>query len=89
VFRYEVPARGSQTPAPIATPVYSTFEGAPHVSVLSQRYRDTGYHPGGGRLELGSHALSEQLRRLGLPRRPLLATWNGHLAFSMSAPDKL
>ena len=25
----------------------------------------------------------------GLPRRPLLATWAGHLSFSMSAPEKL
>jgi hypothetical protein len=89
VFRYSVPDKGSQTPAPVATPVYSIFEGAPHVSTLEQHYRDTGYHPGGGRLELGSHQLSEQLRELGLPRRPLLATWNGHLAFNMSAPAKL
>jgi hypothetical protein len=89
VLRYSVPATGTQTPAPIASPVYSIFEGAPHVAILTQRYRETGYHPGGGRLELGSHPLSEELRALGLPRRPLLATWNGHLSFSMSAPSKL
>ena len=89
VFRYSVPTTGRRTPAPVATPVYSIFEGAPHVSILAQRYRDTGYHLGGGRLELGSHRLSEQLRALGLQRRPLLATWNGHLAFDMSAPSKL
>jgi hypothetical protein len=89
VFRYSVPATGTRTPAPVATPVYSIFEGAPHRSTLHQRYRDTGYHPGGGRLELGSHPASEPLRALGLPRRPLLATWNGHLAFSMTAPAKL
>jgi len=88
-LRYSVPAHGTQTPAPVASPVYSIFEGAPHLSTLTQRYRDTGYHPGGGQLELGSHPLSEQLRTLGLPRRPLLASWNGHLAFSMSAPAKL
>jgi hypothetical protein len=33
--------------------------------------------------------VANELRRLGLPRRPLLATWNGHLDFSMSAPEKL
>jgi hypothetical protein len=43
---------------------------------------------GGGRVELGGHPLSNQLRALGLPRRPLLGTWSGHLAFSMSAPIK-
>lgn len=89
VLRYSVPAKGRRTPAPVASPVYSIFEGAPHVGTLTQRYRDTGYHPGGGRVELGSHPLSEQLRALGLPRRPLLATWNGQLAFSMSAPVEL
>jgi len=30
--------------------------------------------------------LADKLRALGLPRRPLLATWAGHLAFSMTAP---
>ena len=88
-LRYSVAANGTRTPAPVASPVYSIFEGSPHVGILTQRYRDTGYQPGGGRLELGNHPLSEQLRALGLPRRPLLATWNGQLAFSMSAPAKL
>jgi len=88
-LRYSVPASGTKTPTPVASPVYSIFEDAPHVSILTQRYSGTGHHPGGGRLELGSHPLSERLRALGLPRRPLLATWNRQLAFSMSAPIKL
>jgi hypothetical protein len=37
----------------------------------------------------GCSRVANELRRLGLPRRPLLATWNGHLDFSMSAPEKL
>jgi len=89
VLRYRVRAAGSGTPAPITSTVYSVFEGAQQVSYLTQAYRDAGYRPGGGRLELGSHPLADELRALGLPRRPLLATWMGHLAFSMTAPEKL
>jgi len=89
VFDYSVRARGSTSPAPVTSAVYSIWEGAPHVSYLTQTYRDAGYHPGGGRLRLGDHPLADKLRALGLPRRPLLATWAGHLAFNMSAPKKL
>jgi hypothetical protein len=89
VLRYSVGAKGTQQPAPVASPVYSVFEGAQQVSYLSQEYRDVGYRPGGGRLQLGGHALAQQLRTLGLPRRPLIAGWMGHLSFSMSAPQTL
>jgi len=89
VLSYSVRAQGKQQPAPFTSQVYSVFEGVPHVSYLSQQYRDTGVRLGGGQLSLGRHPLAEDLRSLGLGRRPLLATWNGHLAFSMSAPEKL
>lgn len=89
VFNYSVKATGSASPAPVTSAVYSIWEGAPHVSYLTQTYRDAAYRPRGGRLRLGDHPLAGQLRALGLPRRPLLATWAGHLAFSMSAPKKL
>lgn len=89
VFNYSVQSKGSTTPAPVTSPVYSIWEGAPHVSYLTHTYRDARYRPGGGRLRLGDHPLADKLRALGLPRRPLLATWAGHLTFSMSAPEKL
>lgn len=89
VFNYSVQAKGSTTPAPVTSPVYSIWEGAPHVSYLTHTYRDARYRPGAGRLRLGDHPLADKLRALGLPRRPLLATWAGHLTFSMSAPEKL
>jgi len=89
VLHYSVRAQGKQQPAPVSSPVYSVFEGAQQVSTLSQQYREVGYQPGGGRLRLGGHPLAQQLRNLGLPRRPLVAGWMGHLSFSMSAPRKL
>jgi hypothetical protein len=89
VLSFTVRAEGSHTPTPLTSRVYSIFEGTPHVSYLTQSYRDTGVRLGHGPLALGKHPLAQQLRELGLPRRPLLSTWNGHLAFSMTAPEKL
>ena len=89
VLSYSVPAQGTRQPATISAPVYSIFEGSPHVSYLTQTYRDAGYRLGGGILQLGDHSIADELRCLGLPRRPLFSTWNGHLSFQMSAPEKL
>jgi hypothetical protein len=44
---------------------------------------------GDGRLSLGDHPVADELRSLGLPKRPLLSAWMGRLAFEMSAPEKL
>ena len=89
VFRYSVPDRGGRAPAPVTSAVYSIVNGRPHVSHLTQRYRDTGYRVLGGVLELGEHRMADELRTLGVGRRALLASWNGRLAFSMTAPIAL
>ncbi len=89
VLRYSVPAKGKQERPPSASPVYTIYEGAPHVTFLGNRYRDVGVSLGGGRLSLGDHPIAEQLRGLGLPRRPLVATWMGQLSFEVGAPQKL
>ena len=89
VFHFSMKANGTRTPKPITSAVYSIYEGAPHLSHLTQSYRETGYTRRGATITLGDHPLADALRSLGLPKRPLLATWNGHLAFSMSAPQKL
>jgi len=89
VFRYSVSDRGGRTPAPVTSSVYSIYDGSPHVSHLTQRYRDTGYRFRGGELELGEHRMAGELRMLGVSRRALLASWNGHLAFSITAPTPL
>jgi len=89
VLRYSVRAAGKRQQPPVTTPVYSVFNGAPHVSTLTQNYRDVGVRLGGGELWLGEHPLADELRGLGLPRRPLIASWMGHFSFEMSAPQKL
>jgi hypothetical protein len=89
VLRYSVNAKGRRHQRPTATPAYSIFEGTPHVSRLTQEFRDVGVRFGAGQLCLGDHPITEELRSLGLPRRPLVSAWMGRLAFEMSAPEKL
>ncbi len=89
VLSFSVKSEGERDSAPISPPVYTNYEGKPHVSYLTQTYTNTGYHMGGGELELGDHPVADQLRRLGLPKKPLLASWNGHLKFEMSHPEPL
>jgi hypothetical protein len=89
VLRYSVSASGRRHQPPGAAAVYSIYAGAPHVTYLENEYHDVGVSFGGGRLSLGDHPVAEQLRGLGLPRRPLLATWMGRLSFSAGAPQRL
>ena len=89
VLSYSVRARGKQQQPRGASPVYSIFAGAPHVTDLGHEFRDVGVSLGGGRLSLGSHPIAEQLRDLGLPRRPIVATWIGRLSFEVGPPQKL
>jgi len=60
------------TPLP-APPTYTVLDGATRVTT----FRSKGLalaRPGGARLTLGSGAISEELRSLGLPRRALAST---------------
>ena len=89
VLRYSVRAQGKREQPNTTSAVYSLFEGAPHVSHLAANYSEVGVSLGGGSLHLGDHPIADELRGLGLPRRPIVATWMGKLAFEMSAPEKL
>ena len=43
----------------------------------------------GGRVELGDHPYADQLRSLGLPKRPLVCTWMENMHGRFEAPEKL
>ena len=66
--------------------MYSILGGRPHVGYLTQRYTGVGYHLRGGSIDLSRTRSPDELRSLGLPRRPLVSVWNGHLSFEMSTP---
>jgi len=89
VLRFSMPTGGHRNQPEISPPVYSLLDGRPVASRLTQRYSGVAHHVGGGSLELGTHPTADRLRALGLPKRPVVATWNGHLSFEMSAPESL
>ena len=89
VLSYSVKAQGNKDTATISPPVYSVLDGRPHVSYLTQTYRNASNKIAGGVLELGDHPVADDLRRLGLPKKSLLSAWNGQLRFEMSHPEPL
>jgi hypothetical protein len=89
VLSYSVPVSGSKDAKEISPPVYSLLEEKPYVSYLTQRYSQVGHHGRDGILKLGKHPAADPLRRLGLPKKPLIAAFNGHLEFEMSHPQPL
>ncbi len=89
VLSYSVSAKGKRSQPPGASPFYSNFKNAPHVTYLGHEYKDMGVRFGDGRLSLGDHFISEKLRGLGLPRRPLISSWIGRLSLNVDAPEKL
>ncbi len=89
VLSYSVRASGNRVQPRSASAVYSLYEGAPHVTYINHEYRDMGVELGGGSLSLGDHPVADELRGLGLPRRPLMASWMGHLALDVGPPEKL
>ena len=48
-----------------------------------------GYRLGGATLELGAHPIADELRALGLPRRPLMSGWVGRMRARFEAPQVL
>lgn len=85
VLRFTVPTGGTRTAGEIDPPVYSILNGAAHVGRLTQNYRKVGYHRRGATLAVGTgHPAADELRALGLPKRPLITVSNGALSFSMS-----
>jgi hypothetical protein len=73
---------------PLTTPVYSIFEDKPHVGYLTQQLSKVAYGRD-AQLVLSNHAMVEPLKRLGLPKKPLVSGHMGKLRFSMSAPEAL
>ncbi len=90
VFRYSLEAVGTGDQPASDNTVYSILEGEQHEGVLTTKLSDAKVSLGVGKLEVGTrHPMAQKLRALGLPKRPLLSVWAGHLEFTMSAPRRL
>jgi hypothetical protein len=47
-----------------------------------------GFRLGGARIELGEHAIADELRTLGLPKKPLFSTTIARMSGQFEAPEK-
>lgn len=65
---------------------YTYIGGVLHRTRATQAGRGVGVRLRRGGVDLGDHVLADELRALGLPRRPVSALWFGHFEGSFGAP---
>ena len=65
---------------------YAWRDGTLFKTSSVMRGEGVGFRLGGARLTLGAHAIADELRSLGLPRRALMTTSMEHMAASFAAP---
>jgi hypothetical protein len=83
-------ARGGGTRIPDAEMItYSRIDGATHSTRFVSGAEGVGIHLGGATLELGTHPIADELRSLGLPKRPLLGVWMEHMHGRFDAPVRV
>ena len=65
---------------------YTYLDGRLHTTTFTSGASEVGFALGGATLELGDHAIAEELRGLGLPRAALMTVWMGHQHARFEAP---
>jgi hypothetical protein len=73
----------------VATASYSYLDGMPHATTLEMDLGAPIEDLGAVHLELGSGAVADELRSLGLPAAPLYASWGEGLASAFHAPVRV
>jgi hypothetical protein len=68
---------------------YSYIEGVPHVTSADQTSEGMGVFFSGAELTLGTGVIADQLRRLGLPKRPLMCAWIEKMSAVFGPAEKL
>jgi len=69
---------------------FTHIDGKPHRTRMLQRGRGVGFTLGSGaELTLGRHAVADELRSLGLPKRPLMTMWMAQMHGVFGAPEPL
>lgn len=90
VLTFSLPAGGTKKIPEAALETYSYINGVAHTTAFRSTATDCGFSGGGSvALELGGHPIAEELRSLGLPKKPLMAMWMGHMRATFDAPEKL
>jgi hypothetical protein len=90
VFEIDMPRGGDKAQPRTKGLAYSYIEGVPHRTVFTQQTSGLGVSRGRSvELSLGDHAIADDLRSLGLPRKPLMATWINKMVMEFGPPAKL
>jgi hypothetical protein len=90
VFEIEMPRGGEQARPASESIAFSSIEGVPHVTRFTQAASQMGARGGKDvEISLGSHPIADDLRSLGLPKKPLMSTWVGRMTMSFGPPRKL
>ncbi len=89
VLTLSVPRGGSRTLPDSEMCTYTYIHGVPHAVPFTSGSEGFGMAFSGAELELGDHPYAESLRALGLPKRPMMATWMDKMHGSFGSPVKL
>jgi hypothetical protein len=89
VLTLSVPRGGNKTMPDNEMATYTYIHGVPHVCGFTSGSDGFGISFSGAELELGNHPYAESLRALGLPKRPMMATWMEKMHGRFDAPEKL
>jgi hypothetical protein len=91
VFEIDLPRGGKLNRSPLGMSAYTYINGIAHVTHFRQIMNGMGIKFGGrdARLDLGSHPVANDLRSLGLPKKPLMTLWTEKLILSFGPAEKL
>jgi hypothetical protein len=89
VLTLSLPRGGTRRLPEASMATLTRIEGVPHRTRFTQGGEGVGFALRGARLQLGTHALADELRALGLPRRALFSVWTERMHARFEAPEKL
>jgi len=89
VLTLSVPRGGDKSMPDSEMKTWSYIDGAPYVTRAKQGVEGFGMRFGGAELTLGSGAIADELRSLGLPKKPLMCTWMEKFHATFGPAEKL
>ena len=88
-FTLSVPRGGTREVTDSEITTLSMIDGHPYRTHAKQTLKGMGVRFGGAEVELGTGTIAEELRSLGLPRRPIMTTWIEEMSASFGPPQPL
>jgi hypothetical protein len=89
VLTFSVDRGGTRTLPDSEMTTYTYIDGVAHKTAFSSGAEGVGFQVARAELVIGDHAISKDLRSLGLPKRPLLSVWMEHMHGRFEAPVPL